>query len=183
MREKYIAFLLIMILVTVGFFALSASSFRKNLNDIDSYDTKIKNAQEKLNSARILDEQLSQFSLIIDNSLTRSKSFTFDEINDFKTSIGQMAHENRITLNKLSDSNKFTLAGLIETTYNMELECTFVQFGQFVADLESLDNIIKIHYIDISPAQVQDKNEPEQGGVSRYRVTLELSIFKVKRGS
>jgi Tfp pilus assembly protein PilO len=183
MREKYIAFLLIMVLVTIGFFALSASSYRNNIKQIDSYDAKIKNAQEKLNSARILDEQLSQFSLIIDNSLTRSKNFSFDEINDFKTKIGQMANDNRITINKLSDANKFTLAGLIETTYNMELECTFVEFGQFVSDLEALDNIIKIHYIDVSPAQTSDKNTPEKGAVSRYRVTVELSIFKVKRGS
>jgi len=184
MREKYIVFILVMVLITIGFFMLSASTLKSNLTQIDRYDARIKNTQEKLNSARIMDEQLSQFSLIIDNSLTRSQNFTFDEINDFKTKIGQMAHNNRITINKLSDANKFSLPGLIETTYNMELEATFVQVGRFISDLEALDHIIKIHYIDISPSQISDKNVPtEAGAESRYKVNLELSIFKVKKGS
>jgi Tfp pilus assembly protein PilO len=91
-----------------------------------------------------------------------------------------MANNNRITINKLSDANKFAIPGLVETTYNMELEGTYVQMGQFIADLEALDNIIKIHYIDITPAQTAGKGK-DAGGISRYRITLELSIYKVAK--
>lgn len=180
MRDKYIAFILAMVLLTVVFFLLAASVVKGNFKKLDEYDSKIKTAQEKLNSARIMDEQLSQFAMIIDNSLSKEKSFTFDEINQFKQKIGDMANSNRITINKLSDANKFSLPGLIETTYNMELEGTYVQMGQFITDLEALDNIIKIHYIDVSPAQAAGKNTPtSESAVSRYRITIELSIFKV----
>ena len=180
MREKYIVFILGMVLLTIAFFMLASSVIDGNESKINQLDKKIKTAQEKLNSARIMDEQLSQFSLIIDNSLTRDKSFTFDEINEFKKKIGDMANNNRITINKLSDANKFAIPGLVETTYNMELEGTYVQMGQFIADLEALDNIIKIHYIDITPAQTAGKGK-DAGGISRYRITLELSIDKVAK--
>ncbi|MDP2172935.1 MAG: type 4a pilus biogenesis protein PilO [Candidatus Cloacimonadaceae bacterium] len=182
MREKYIVLILIILLVAVGFFMLTASMISKNTSNIGQLDNKIKVSQEKLNSARIMDEQLSQFALIIDNSLTRKPSFSFDEVNQFKTSIGELAHHRRITINKLSDANKFSLPGLIETTYNMELEATFVQMGQFVSDLEALDHIIKIHALDITPAQISDKDKSKLANTeSRYRVTIELSIFKVKK--
>jgi Tfp pilus assembly protein PilO len=170
-----------MVLLSVAFFLITTNSLKQNLDQIKQLDSKIKTAQEKLNSARIMDEQLSQFALIIDNSLTKTPSFSFDEINDFKTKIGQLADQRSIQINKLSDSNKFSLPGLIESTYNLELEASFVQIGQFISDLEALDNILKVHALDVSPAQVSDKQEVKAGAPNRYRVTLELSIFKVKK--
>ncbi|HPV15154.1 MAG TPA: type 4a pilus biogenesis protein PilO [Candidatus Cloacimonadota bacterium] len=180
MREKYLVFIVLMILITVLIFTASANSLKNGLRKVRDYDDKIKTAQERLNSARIMDEKLSQFSLIIDNSLSKSGKFTFEEINDFKKRIGELAHDRKISINKLSDSNKFSLPGLIETTYNLELEGTFVQMGQFLSDLEALDNIIKIHYIDVTPSSEGDK-KTEDYAVSKYKIMLELSIFKVKK--
>jgi len=181
MKERYMIFVVLMILFGVLFFMLTANSVKQSRARIEELDTKIKAAQEQLNSARIMDQQLSQFSLIIDNSLTKTASFSFDEINDFKTRIGQLADQRSIQLNKLSDSNKFSLPGLIETTYNIELEASYVQIGQFISDLERLDNILKIHALDISPTQVSDKEVRAPDAPNRYRMTLELSIFKVKQ--
>jgi Tfp pilus assembly protein PilO len=152
-----------------------------SLKQISRYDTQIKTAQEKLNSSRIMEEQLSQFALIIDNSLTKSPAFSVDEINAFKTRIGEMAHQRSISITRLADSNKFSLPGLIETTYTLELEATYVQVGQFVSDIEAMDNLIKVHSLDISPIQVNTQRTNATGGANRYRVTLELSIFKVKQ--
>ncbi len=179
MRERYLAFILIMLLLVVVFFMLSANSLNSNLKEISNLDERIKTSQEQLNSARILDQELSQFTRIIDNSLSKESKFSFDEINDFKTTIGEMAHQRKITISKLSDTNKWSLPNLIETTYNLELEATYVQIGQFISDLESQDNIIKIQTLDISPAQVTD--DAAANAESRYRVILELSIFKVKK--
>lgn len=181
MREKYLILVLLIVLIGVAFFLITANNVTKNKTKIEQLDAKIKTAQEQLNSARIMDQQLSQFAMIIDNSLTRTASFTFDEINDFKTKIGQLADQRSIQINKLSDSNKFSLPGLIETTYTLELEASYVQIGQFISDLESLDNILKIHALDISPTQVSDKEVTVAGAPNRYRMTIELSIFKVKK--
>lgn len=182
MREKYIVFILLMVLITVLMYSSSVNSLNKGMKSVKNYDNQIKESQEKLNSARIMDEQLSQFALIIDNSLSKSGGFTFEEINSFKKRIGELAHERKITISKLSDANKFSLPGLLETTYNLELEATFVQMGQFLSDLEAQDNIIKIHHIDITPTQDQEgKAKTIDTSVSRYRIMLELSVFKVKR--
>ncbi|HNV61710.1 MAG: type 4a pilus biogenesis protein PilO [Candidatus Cloacimonadota bacterium] len=181
MRERYLIFILCILLITILFFMFTINSVTAKQHKIKELDRKIKTAQEKLNSARIMDQQLSQFSRIIDNSLTREASFSFDEINAFKTTIGRLADQRTITINKLSDSNKFSLPGLVETTYNLELEATYVQIGQFISDLESMDNIIKIQALDISPLAVSDKEVTAPNAPNRYRVTLELSVFKVKR--
>jgi Tfp pilus assembly protein PilO len=181
MREKYMILVLLIVLIGVAFFSITSSVIAKERAKIEQLDEKIKTAQEQLNSARIMDEQLSQFALIIDNSLTKTPSFSFEEINDFKTSIGQLADQRNIQINKLSDSNKFSLPGLIETTYTLELEASYVQIGQFISDLESLDNILKIHALDISPTQVSDKEVTAPGAPNRYRMTIEFSVFKVKK--
>ena len=181
MRDKYLILVLVIVLIGVAFFMLTATSVAHNRDQIQQLDSKIKAAQEQLNSARIMEQQLSQFALIIDNSLTKTPSFSFDEVNDFKTKIGQLADQRSITINKLSDSNKFSLPGLIESTYTLELEASYVQLGQFISDLEALDNILKIHALDISPTQVSDREVKSAGSANRYRMTIELSIFKVKK--
>ena len=179
MRERYLAFILVMLVAPVAFFMLSSRSLDQNLRQIRNLDEQIKTAQEQLNSARILDQELSQFARIIDNSLSRAPRFSFDEINEFKTKIGELAHQRKISINKMSDTNKWSLPNLIESTYNLELEATFVQIGQFISDLEAQDNIIKIQTLDISPTQTTEELGPNVD--SRYRVILELSIFKVRK--
>lgn len=181
MREKYLVLILVMVAAVAGFYFLSSENLKKNLREIRDIDEQIKVSQEKLNSARIMDQELSQFSLIIENSLTKTPKFSFDEINDFKTKIGEMAHQRQISINKMSDTNKFSLPNMIESTYNLELEATYVQIGQFISDLEAQDNIIKIQALDIAPAQVSEKDIKTANQASRYRVTLELSVFKVKK--
>ena len=181
MKERYYALIIVMLAATVIFIMLTTRSLDANMNNIRNLDDRIKTTQEQLNSARIMDQELSQFARIIDNSLTRTTQFSFDEINDLKAMIGEMAHERKISINKMSDTNKWSLPNLIETTFNMELEANYVQIGQFISDIESQDNILKIQTLDISPAQVSDKNAQASNAPSRYRVLLELSIFKVKK--
>lgn len=182
MKEKYLVFVLLMILIGVVFFMVSSKMIDKKSAKIVDYDAKIKVAQEKLNSAKILDQQLSQFSIIIDNSLTKEKEFAITEVNLFKEKIGELAVDRRVAINKMSDSKKYSAANLIETTYILELEGTFVQIGQFISDLERLDRIVKIHALDITAAQIREKDIKE--GVPqtpKYRVTIELSVFKVRK--
>ncbi|MCB5247861.1 MAG: type 4a pilus biogenesis protein PilO [Candidatus Cloacimonetes bacterium] len=184
MKEKYLIFILGMILISVVFFLLAGNSLTKHLGEIESYDNKIKTTLEKLNSAMIMDQQLSQFREILDNSLTTESRFSVDEMNDFQKRIEALRDQNQMKLIKISDSNKFTEAGMIETTYSLELQGTFRQMGQFISELEALNHIIKIQYLDVSPAQIAEKNESTDSGAPNiYRITMELSIFKVKKGA
>ena len=107
MREKYLVLILVMLAATVAFVMLSGRSLDKNLLEVRSLDERIKTSQEQLNSARLLDQELSQFARIIENSLSKDNKFSFDEINDFKTTIGELAHQRRISIDKLSFSETF----------------------------------------------------------------------------
>ncbi|MCK9332982.1 MAG: hypothetical protein M0Q19_07385, partial [Candidatus Cloacimonetes bacterium] len=65
MRERYLILILLMLGLTVAFVMLTSESLRKNMDQIHRMDEQIKTSQEKLNSARIMDQELSQFAMII----------------------------------------------------------------------------------------------------------------------
>lgn len=182
MKEKYLVFILAMILISILFFWLAGNSVKKNTAEISRYDKKIKATLEQLNSAMIMDQQLKQFTAIIDNSLTTTDKFSVDELNDFQKKIEQLRDDNQMKLIKISDSNKFAEAGMIETTYNLELEGTFQQMGRFISSLEAQNHIIKVQYLDISPTQIAGKNvKVDPNAPNKYKITLEMSIYKVKK--
>jgi len=182
MREKYIVLVLLMILIGVLFFMLSSRMIDKKTKQITDYDNKIKTAQEKLNSAKILDQKFKKFSIIIENSLTKEKEFSVTEVNLFKEKIGELAVDRTVSINKMTDSKKYAAANLIETTYILELQGTFIQIGQFVSDLEQLDRIVKIHALDISSATIRERDVKEGvPQVPNYKALIELSVFKVRK--
>jgi hypothetical protein len=55
-----------------------------------------------------------------------------------------------------------------------------VQLGKFLTDLEALDNIIKIKTLDVDPYASRGKSETvDEKAETRYKVTMELSTFKI----
>jgi Tfp pilus assembly protein PilO len=179
MKEKYLLFIVGMILVTILFFWIANTNLKKNSTEIERYDKNIKTTLEKLNSAMLMDAQLSQFKEILDNSLTTSDRFSIDELNDFQREIERLRENNKMKLIRISDTNKYNQPGLLEHTYNIELEGTFQQMGKFISDLEAQNYIIKIQYLDVSPTQVSGKTDPN--APNTYKITMELSIYKVKK--
>lgn len=188
MKQKYLILSLLMILIAVLFFLISGSLIGKKINEIEQLDSKIKSAQEKLNSTRVMDQQLSQFSRIIDNSLTKSKTFQFEEVNAFVKNLADLADQNKIAVLALYPKEIQSGLNLVEQQYLMELNTTYIQLGQFLANLEALDNIVKIKTLDVMPVGDIDsgkkKSDTNTGPkIARYKVALELSVYKVKRES
>jgi Tfp pilus assembly protein PilO len=182
MRKQYIIFLLVIALVSVLFFLISGSMINAKINKISSVDKKIKKAQEKLNSAKIMNEQLSQFTMIIRNSLTNDKQFTPTEVNSFVKQLATMCDQYKIAIVSIYPKAVFSSASMLEQQYTLELNCTYIQTGQFLSELEGMDNIIKINTLEVTPIMVQDASKTGKsniGQATRYKVTLELAIFKV----
>ncbi|HOD17642.1 MAG TPA: type 4a pilus biogenesis protein PilO [Candidatus Cloacimonadota bacterium] len=185
MKQRYIIFEIGMVVVAILFFVLSNSMIGNKLKKIDSLDHKIKIAQEKLNSAKIMNQQLSQFSLIIDNSLTKEKSFSAQEINAFVKSLADLADQNQIGVLAIYPKEVQTGLNLVEQQYIMELNSTYVELGQFLANLEAMDHIVKINTLDVMPLMESEATTKTKTGtlsapkVARYKVALELSVFKV----
>jgi archaellum biogenesis ATPase FlaH len=177
-----------MVLITVLFFIISGSLIGKKIARVNNLDRKIKIAQEKLNSAKVMDQQLSQFSLIIANSLTKDKTFSPQEINAFVKNLADLADQNKIGVLAIYPKEIQSSLNIVEQQYIMEINTTYVQLGQFLGNLEALDNIVKINTLDVMPltdadsGQNKNKNAVQAGPrIARYKVALELSVFKVQR--
>ncbi len=177
MKQKYLALLFIIILTAILFFYISSKTIAKKIDLIESYDEEIKKKQEQLNSAKVLNEQLKEVSKVIMNSMTQEKHFSSEEVNDFVKQIANLADRYKIPIHAISP--KFVDSGsrsLVEHQYGFMLNCTYVQLGQFLTELESFDQIIKITNLDVSPIST-DKSDSNIE--TRYRVGIELSTYKI----
>ncbi len=178
MRQKYLIFLIVIALFVAGFISLRSSMINNELKEIKRVDKKIKVAQEKLNSAKIMNEELSEFSRIIQNSLTKTKKFETEETNKFVKDLAALADSYKISVSNIFPKEVFTRANLVEQNYTMELQCNYIQMGRFLSKLESLDHIIKITYLEVKP--IYDKTKVQSDGqATMYTVSIELSVFKV----
>ena len=187
MKQRYLILLLVMVLVTTGFFLISSSMIGKKVTQAAELDKKIKLSQEKLNSAKVLNQQLSQFALIIENSLTKQKEFSPTEVNTFVKNLADLADQNQIAVLAMYPKEVQSGLNLVEQQYIMELNTSYVQLGQFLSNLEALDNIVKINTLDVMPLSDtgtgQNKNNTKAtvAQAARYKVAIELSVFKVQR--
>jgi len=180
MKQKYLLLFCLMILTAILFFYFSNNMINDKIKLIGRYDKRIKVEQEKLNSAKVLNEQLQQVSKVIENSISEEDKFTTDEANAFIKKLADLADKYEIAVHSLipkvitSVSRRYA-----EHFYTMQLNCTFVQLGEFMSDLESFDHIIKIRTIDVRPLADDKKTLYEGPQDTHYKVTLELSTFKI----
>jgi len=181
MKRKYLYLLLLIAITAVAFFYFSNDTISAKTRRISAYDRRIKQEQEKLNSAKVLNEQLQLVSKVIMNSMTSEKDFSSDEVNSFIKILADLADKYQIAVHSLFPKVVSSLSRhYLEQLYTMELNCTFIQMGQFLGDLESFDHIIKVKTLDVRPIDT-DLKETATGEIpaTRYRVTIELSVYKI----
>lgn len=178
MKQKYLLLLLVVVLVSFVFLYSSSKMISAKIDKIERIDKKIKKTQEKLNSAQVLNQQLSQVSKVIDNTLTSDKTYSADEANAFVKQLADLADQYKVAVYGVFPKNTSNDVNLLEQQYTMEIECTYVQLGQFMTSLESYDRIVKVNTLDVRPILATGKDKP-QFTETHYRVTLELSTFKI----
>lgn len=181
MKQKYLALFCIMVLTMISFYYFSSRSINKTMELIRRYDNTIRRDQDKLNSAKILNEQLQEVSKVITQSLSTTSEFTPEETNEFVKKLATLADRYQIAVESIfpkviSTSSRY----LLEQQYTMIISCTFVQMGQFLSELESLDNIIKVKTLTVNPIRMDRKvGAAIEQHQTRYQVTIELSTFKI----
>ena len=67
-KQKYLILLCAMVLIALCFFYFTSNMISEKQDKIKRYDRRIKVEQEKLNSAKVLNEQLQHVSLVIKNT-------------------------------------------------------------------------------------------------------------------
>ena len=180
MRQKYLILFALMVLIAMMFFYFSSNIINSKIIKIKKLDKKIKVEQEKLNSAKVLNEQLKQVSKVIMNSMTKDKEYRAEEVNEFTKQLADLADKYKIAVHNFipkvisSVDTKY-----LEQLYTMELNCDYIQLGKFLADIESFDHIIRVKTIEVRPIGAGRKKVTDISEVTRYKVTLELSTFKI----
>lgn len=182
MKEKYLIFLGVIAVVAVIFFYTSSNMIGATMNDIERIDRVIRRDQERLNSAKVMDEQLAQVSRVIDNTLVdpQVREFSATEINSFVRRLAELADKHKIAVYSSRPRSVHAPGNLLEHQFTMDIMCTYVQLGRFLTELEALDNIVRVNTIDTNPVRDDDAGFEEEGEVhTQYRVILELSAFKI----
>ena len=179
MRNKYILLMLLMILTAVLFFVTGTTMIAKNLDRIERIDREIRRTQEQLNSAKVLTDELQEVARVIENTLTNNRELSNSEANEFARELAELANNYMIAVHSLYPKVSFAQGRTLEQQFAMDLECTYVQMGQFLASLERYDYILKINTLEVRP-QSEKFRETETGEREvLYRVVLDLSIFKI----
>lgn len=184
MEKKYLFLLFLMIIMALLFFYEGSRLIADKIDRISKYDKAIKEKQEILNSAKVLNEQLEEVSKVVLNSITQKKKFKPEEINTFVNRLADLADKYKIAVHSLSPKPiKNDKKHLLEHNYSMEMLCTYVQLGRFLTDLESFDYIIHINTLEIKPSNKDLDKESIQSEVAAeetiYKLILELSTYKV----
>ena len=113
--------------------------------------------------------------------MTDQGEFSSEEVNTFIKKLTDMADKYKIAVHSISPKVVSTTSNyLVEQQYTLILNCTFVEMGQFLSEMESFDNIIKIKTLDITPLKKDKKGDNGDTEIAtRYKVTLELSTLKI----
>lgn len=176
MRNKYLALLFLIILASMSYIYFGRNMIKQGRIKVAKIEKTIKKEQEKLNSAKVLNEQLQEVSRVIRNSMTEEDTYSSDEVNQFITVLGEMADRFRIKVVGVSPRPSSKENKILEQSYAMEIICNYVQLGQFLAEMERLDYIMNLNTLDVKPMAT---DEDEQTNVTRYKVSIELSTFKI----
>lgn len=177
-KIKYIILLFVIVLVSILFVVTTRVMILSKITDINRQDRQIKNTQEKVNNAKVLSQDLSEVSSVIVNTITPERELSNLEANEFVTELTGFAKSLEIAVHSISPRPALTQNRIIEQQFSIELECTYVQLGRYIARIESYDYLIRINTLDVRP---QSNRFREINGVKHtlYRIVLDLSILKI----
>lgn len=180
MKNKYLILLFVIIIAVLLFFHLSSDKVNSKIVKIHKYDKRIKEEQEKLNSAKVLNEQLKGVSKVILNSITTEKRFSSKEVNQFVNKLANLADKYHIPIQSI-DPKTIQLDNryLAEELYSLEFVSTYIQLGQFLSDLEAFDYMIKVKTLEVQPITMNTRGSKTENLETRYQVLLELTVYKI----
>ncbi len=178
MKKNYLILFLIMIVLGVGFFYSAELMIADKSKQINQQDRLIRRYQEQVNSAKVVNDELKEVSTVIKNSLTDKRELSVDEANNFIRELAELADRYRIAVHVLFPKVSFLAGNLLEQQFAIELDCTYIQLGQFLASIDRYDYLIKVNTLDVRSQGGREKIVEDERQ-TLYRVILDLSIFKI----
>ena len=152
--QKEILLILLLIVITVGFWYYGSNILNNKLSEIDRLDEEIARKQEELISAEIINQELDEVVKLIERNLASSEgdSLLKEDTIPFLKYLTPIMKKYEIVLlgiePKLAD---ITIADrFVRTPYSLKILCTFSQFGQFLSTLERSERLSSVEEFTIN---------------------------------
>ncbi len=137
---------LVLLVFGVGFWYTYMAVYNAKPTIITDLEDDQTRQNEKLITSQILSDQLDRVYEIFSNNLAVNKDdvrfdmASMEFLNKLTDILDRLEIEIiRIKPKSISESRYYT-----ETPYELEIECTFEEYGKFLAELESNDRLIEI---------------------------------------
>ncbi len=138
---------------------------------------RLRDLNEKLISAEILARELDLVSKLIEQNLATSATDSLAEDANlaFMNYMTDLLRQNKIELLKLEPGKKITKPDYVRTPYNLVINCSYRQFGQFVNTVEKSERLITVEDYDLDNDVKKVAQRMKSGGRIDTR-TIQLKI-------
>ena len=183
MKKNY--YMLAMVLIFgLGAYIHFTFVYSQQPRKINRLKSEIRTLNEKLISAQILARELDLVAKLIDQNLALSAkdSLAEDASMPFLNDITQIMDDLDIKLLKLDPGNKVNMKEYIKSPYNMTIECTYEELGQFINRLEKSDRLVTVEGFEVDNAirKIRDlKNKRIKAGAHEMVISIStLTLIK-----
>ena len=144
--KKILLLLLIALIFGGGFWLYYNMVYVKLPVQIAELDRQIQAENEKLISAEILSQELDLVAQLIERNLATSAqdSLAEDASMPFLNYVTNLLRQLDIKLITLEPKKRRTQLDHIKTPYALSVECSYVEFGKLVTELEKSERLISV---------------------------------------
>ncbi len=177
-KRNTILFFLIFIL-TGSFWVSSSMVLGDKPRQIIDLEDEQKILNEKLISAQILANKLDRVHTLFQENLALSKadSLAEDASMPFLNSLTEMLETHGITLLSIKPKPRQDKLNYFNSPYDIVINCTFNQLGQFIAEIERSPRLITIDEFTIKNGIERIKNMSDPEKLKKQNVEIKLSTI------
>lgn len=170
---------LMVLIFGLGFYLYYNFVYMKQPRRLQNLRGEIEELNEKLISAQILSRELDQVAKLIERNLALSirDSLAEDASMPFMNDITFLLDELGIKLIKLDPDRKVNMRDYIKSPYNLTIECTYEELGQFINNLEKSERLITVEGFEIDNAIRKIRGRKPGAKVNTHRMIINLSTL------
>ncbi|NQU68281.1 MAG: type 4a pilus biogenesis protein PilO, partial [Candidatus Marinimicrobia bacterium] len=145
MQRNYLLLIMVMILFT-GFWYAENNLYSPLPSKIADLEDEQVTFNERLITAQILSEEMDMVYSIFENNMFSkdNKSLKENASIEFLNDLTDILNKLEITVLHIKPGLKTDRESYTFIPYELEIECTYEEFGKFITELESNDRLISI---------------------------------------
>ena len=178
--KKLIYYIVILAIFGGGLFGYYKLEYPRLPRKIKTLNDKILVKNEKLISAQILAQELDLVARLIDRNLAISAkdSLAQDASLPFLEDITSLLEKHKITLIHLEPSKRrITRHDYVRTSYEMIIECSYKELGQFINSLEKSDRLITVEEFLVDNQLAAIESRKNRRRVDTHQFELKISTL------